>query len=196
MHQQTRGILVAGVLALAVLGVVQAAGAQTIGEPIRLTAFAVNMGSGPTGASTVTIQIDRWSTEAERDKLRQTFFEKGPDKLLDALQDTKRVGFMRLPNTIGYDLRAAREDPLEDGGKRILILTDRRIGFREAANQARTMDYPFTLIEIRLNKDGVGEGKMSVATKITWNEKKNVVELENYGIEPVRLTKVTAEAKK
>ena len=196
MHEHTRRVLIAGVLALAILGVVQAAGAQTIGEPIRLTAFAVNMGSGPTGASTVLIQIDRWSTEAERDKLRTTFLEKGPEKLLDALQDTKRVGFMRLPNSIGYDLRAAREDPLEDGGKRILILTDRRIGFREAASQQRTMDYPFTLIEIRLNKDGVGEGKMSVATKITWNEKKNVLELENYGIEPVRLTKVTAEAKK
>ena len=196
MHEHTRRVLIAGVLALAILAVVQAASAQTIGEPIRLTAFAVNMGSGPTGANTVLIQIDRWSTEAERDKLRTTFLEKGPQKLLDALQDTKRVGFMRLPNSIGYDLRAAREDPLEEGGKRILILTDRRIGFREAANQARTMDYPFTLIEIRLNKDGVGEGKMSVATKITWNEKKNVVELENYGIEPVRLTKVTAEAKK
>ena len=168
--------------------------AQTIGEPVRLTAWAVNMSNmGTGGNSTVIIQIDRWSSEAERQGLRKVFFEKGPDKLLDALQDTKRVGFIRLPNSIGYDLRAARQDPLEDGGRRIIILTDRRIGFQEARNQPRTIDYPFTLIEIRLNKDGEGEGKMSLATKISFDEKKNTLELENYSSEPVRLQNVRAE---
>lgn len=168
--------------------------AQTIGEPVRLTAWAVNMSNiGTGGNSTVIMQIDRWSSEAERQALRKVFFEKGPDKLLDALQDTKRVGYIRLPNSIGYDLRASRQDPLEDGGRRIIILTDRRISFQEARNQPRTIDYPFTLIEVRLNKDGTGEGRMSVATKITFNEKKNTLELENYSSEPVRLQNVKAE---
>jgi hypothetical protein len=57
-------------------------------------------------------------------------------------------------------------------------------------NQPRTMDYPFTLIEIHLKKDGTGEGKLSVATKITLNKKDNVVEIENYSTEPVRLNQV------
>ena len=35
------------------------------------------------------------------------------------------------------------------------------------SNQPRSVDYPFTLIEIRFNKEGVGVGKMSVRTKIT-----------------------------
>jgi hypothetical protein len=194
MPGSTRLWALAAAFSLTPLALPMLALAQTIGEPMRFTAWAVNMSNiGTGGNSTVIIQIDRWSSEAERQNLRKVFFEKGPDKLLDALQDTKRVGFMRLPNSIGYDLRAARLDPLEDGGQRVLILTDRRIGFREAASQPRTVDYPFTLIEIRLNKDGEGEGRMSVATKITFNEKKNTLELENYSSEPVRLQNVRME---
>jgi len=171
--------------------------AQSDDLPLRLSAFAVNMGSvGRGGANTVLITIDRWSTEEERDLLKTAFLEKGPDGLLSQLQKLKRVGFMRLPNSIGYDLQFAREVEATDGGRRIIIATDRRIGFQEARNQPRTMDYPFTVTEIRLDKNGEGQGKMSVATKITLNKKTNTVELENYSSEPVRLTKVTVEGKK
>ena len=55
------------------------------------------------------------------------------------------------------------------------------------------MDYPFTLIEIRFNRDGVGQGKMSFFTKITMSKDKKTMELENYDIEPVRLTEVRIE---
>jgi len=116
--------------------------------------------------------------------------------LLSALQRIKRVGYMRLPNTLGYDLHYARKHPGEDGGEQIIILTDRRVGFWEARDQPRTMDYPFTLIDVRVNAKGEGEGKLSVATKIAYNNKKNTVELENYASEPVRLQNVRAEKKK
>jgi hypothetical protein len=58
------------------------------------------------------------------------------------------------------------------------------------------VDYPFTLIDIRVRPGGEGEGKMSVATKISYNEKKHAVELENYASEPVRLQTVHVEGKK
>jgi hypothetical protein len=170
--------------------------AQLPSLPIRITSWAVNMSNIATGSNAIVyITIDRWSTEAERQGLMTTFFEKGPDKLLDAVQDTKPVGRIRFPNTLGYDLRFARHFPGEDGGDRFVIMTDRRIGFAEASNQPRTIDYPFTLIEIRVGKDGKGEGKMSVATKITFNKKHNSVELENYSSEPVRLTNVKVDKK-
>jgi hypothetical protein len=47
-----------------------------------------------------------------------------------------------------------------------MLAMDRYIGLREARQQPRTIDYPFTLIEIRTDKDGKGQGKMSIATKI------------------------------
>ena len=165
--------------------------------PLRMSAVAVNMSNvGRGGANVVDIEIDRWSTEAERDELIAAFNAKGPDALLSKLQGTKRVGYMRLPNTLGYDLHYARKHPGEDGGEQIVIATDRRVGFWEARNQPRTIDYPFTLIDIRLTAGGEGEGKMSVATKISYNKKKHAVELENYASEPVRLTTVKVEPKK
>ena len=174
-----------------------AAVGQTLDLPLRMTAFAVNMGSiGTGGARTVSIQIDRWSTEDERELLMTTFVEKGPDALLSQLQKLKRIGFMRLPNSLGYDVQFARLVEGEDGSSRIILATDRRISFQEARSQPRTMDYPFTLLEIRLNKEGVGQGKMSVATKITLNKKTKTVELENYSSEPVRLTEVKVDKKK
>lgn len=158
------------------------------------TAFAVNMsGVGAAGSGTVDIVIERWSSKAEEERLRKVFEEKGPEKLLDALQDTKRVGYIRTPQSIGWDLRFATQVKDDEGGRRIFIVTDRPIGFREAANRPRSIDYPFTFIEMHLDRNGEGEGKASVATKITMNTRTNTIELENYGTQPVLLTKVTAK---
>jgi hypothetical protein len=170
--------------------VVKAAGLE------RYVALAVNLGGtpGPTGAGTVEITIDNWSTDAQRDQLMKTLIDKGPEKLLDTLQKMPRVGSIRTPNSIGYDLHYARKNPLDEGGDRIVLATDRYIGFWEASNRPRTVDYPFTLIEMRVGKDGVGEGKMSLFTKITYDKKKNQIMLEDYGSQPVLLTQVRRES--
>jgi hypothetical protein len=162
----------------------------------RYVALAVNLGGtpGPTGAGTVEITIDRWSTDAERDLLIKTLIDKGPEKLLDTLQKMPRAGSIRTPNSIGYDLHYARKMPLDEGGDQIVLATDRYIGFWEAANRPRTVDYPFTLIEMRVGKDGVGEGKMSLFTKIMYDKKKNQIVLEDYGSQPVLLTQVKRES--
>jgi hypothetical protein len=113
---------------------------------------------------------------------------------LDVLQDMPRVGYLRTPNSIGYDIHFARKRPGEDGGEIITLATDRYIGFWEAANRPRTVDYPFTVVEIRMGKDGEGEGKMSLATKITGSKEGKMITLENYQSQPVLLTKVKRES--
>src|SRR5205814_3757566 len=101
---------------------------QTSGTPERFTAVAVNMGTpGRTGAERVEIAVNRWSTMAERDRLLAVLFEKGPDKLLDALTSLPRVGYFRTPNSIGYDLHFAQRTPIPDGGERVVLATDRHI---------------------------------------------------------------------
>jgi hypothetical protein len=122
-----------------------------------------------------------------------TLLEKGPEKLLSTLQDMKRTGFIRSPNSLGYDLKFARKTSLPDGGERVVLLTDRPIGFWEASHQPRSIDYPFTLIELHLNSDGEGEGKLSLATKITADKDSKTVVLEDYGTQPVMLTQVKRE---
>jgi hypothetical protein len=183
-----------GVVALAMAFFPAGPGAQTKGTPSRFTAAAVNFGSpGAAAAGTVEIVVNRWSTDAERDRLMSTLMEKGPNKLLDTLQDMPRVGYIRTPNSVGYDLHYARRAPGEDGGERITIATDRHIGFWEASAQPRSIEYPFTVIEIHMNKNGEGEGKLSLATKITADSDHKTIILEDYGIQPVLLQHVREE---
>jgi hypothetical protein len=50
-----------------------------------------------------------------------------------------------------------------------------------------------SVIELRLNKDGEGEGKMSLATKIIADKEANTITLENWGTQPVTLKLVHRE---
>jgi hypothetical protein len=198
-------ISAAGALALAIAwagGPAARLAAQegTMPLPVRLSAFAVNMSTVATGTTAVMdINVTRWSTPKERENLLATMVEKGQDALLRALQKMPNHGRIRIPGWVGpdphnarlgWDLHYAWNTPGEDGGQRIVIATDRYIGFWEARNQPRTTDYPFMLIEIRLDKSGKGVGKMAVATKIEFDKKKNTMVLENYSSEPVRLNEV------
>lgn len=170
---------------------------QTNQPAIEITAFAINMSNIGTGASsTVQIQVNRWTPDPERDALMALFLEKGADALLSGLQKAGSVGTIRLPTTIGYDLRFARSNTLEEGARQIVLATDRPIGAFEAMNQPRSIDYPFTLIEIRVDKNGKGEGKLSVATKITYDKRSRTVRLEDYASEPVRLENVQVQDKR
>ena len=160
----------------------------------RYTAMTVNMGDiGRSGAGTVQIVVNRWSTEGERSRLLAVLLDKGPEQLLDALHHTPAVGYIRTPNSLAYDLHYARKTPGEDGGDRVVLATDRRIEFWEVMRQSRTLDYPFLVIEIHFDRDGVGEGKLSLATKIVGDKKTNQIVLENYGTQPVMLTSVRRE---
>lgn len=159
---------------------------------LRLRAFAVDMsGLSRPRAGTIDIVIERWSTDEEREQLRTALIEKGSDALLSALQKLKpRAGYTSSSSSLGWDVRYAREQPFGDGGKRVIIATDRPMSFWELRNQPRSVDYEFTLAEIRLTKDGKGVGKLVTAAKITYNKDTRSVEIENYGLEPVRLSEV------
>jgi hypothetical protein len=160
-------------------------------EQLRLRAFAVDLNTGARTRS-VDIVIERWSTPEETEKLRSVLVEKGGDQLLSALQKTQpRCGFVRSSTSVGWDLYSCREIPLPDGGRKIVLATDRPVSTWEAANAGRSMDYEFSLAEIRLGPDGKGEGKAIPRAKLTWDKSQNTLEIENYEREPVRLNGVT-----
>jgi len=92
------------------------------------------------------------------------------------------------------DLHFARQTAGEDGDTRIILGTDRPIEFSEQWNSSRTLDYPFTIIELRVNQDGMGDGTMSFATKVIPDAKRNTVILENWGTQRIRLTQVRRQA--
>lgn len=187
MHLQTR-LAVSAVAALALAA--SAVAAQTHGVKEDFTAVAIVNNNVASGAGTVLFSIDRWSTDAERKTLVATLRETGPGALLEELQDMRPVGRIRTPDSLGYDLRYAQQTPGEDGGRQIVIATDRPIGFWEAVNRPRTIDYPFTVIQMQIGRDGKGKGTLSVATKIL--AVGDVIQLENFASAPVMLTEIRA----
>ena len=164
--------------------------AQTHGDPEEFTAFAVNMGALTGGGTAqLIININKWNTQAERDELFSVL-KKGQDALLDQLRRAKSVGTLRTPNSIGYDLRLALEEPGKDGGRRVLVVTDRPVGFSEATSRPPSIDYPFTVIDMQIPATGYGQGTMSIAAKII--PAGRTVLVENYDTQPVQLNRIEA----
>ena len=169
--------------------------AQTNGQPERFTANAVSLSPEyGTGQRIVEINVDRWSPNAERERLVSTLQTKGPNELLKQLQKNKPVGRIRTPDSLGYDLRYAQQTPLPEGGRMIVIATDRPIGFWEATQRPRSIDYPFTVIQMKLDREGNGSGTISYATRIVAHEN-NVIELEDFATQPIMLNNIKAEPK-
>jgi len=160
--------------------------------------------SGPAQGATGTLQItvDRWSTPEERKAYLEAIVEGRDEKTLEGKQryllammedsrGDKRNGFVRFPRTLGWDLTYAWQ--FMDGSTRVIRLaTNRPVAFIEARNSYRTMDYPFGLIELRLNEKGEGEGVVYQAASVTI-DKDGVLQLESYGIGPQRLLGVRAK---
>lgn len=199
IQEMTMRSLLVPKLTLAALAMSVALGAPDSGVSAQnvketFTAFAINMNSGPKTA-TVDIAIERWSTDAERDALLAILVEekdvnRANQALLKAIQKMPKAGYIRTPQTLAWDIHYARQHPLEDGGRQIIVGTDRPISFLEARNQSRSMDYPFTVLELRLNKEDKGEGKMLTGTKLYIDKKTKNLVLENYAQQPVRLNEI------
>ena len=158
--------------------------------------FAVRLGDSARSTTTshVKITVDRWSTADESRRLVSAFKEGGDDALLRELRKLKPLGRLSTPDSIGYDLRYASATQLASGGRRIVIATDRPLGYWEQANRTRSSDYPYTFIEMRIGADGKGEGKMTIATRVNAIGEDGI-ELENYENQPVTLSNITASRK-
>ena len=159
--------------------------------------WAVSMGTVGTGRNTtMQINITRWTTDDEREKLIDTLVENGSEELLKSLQQEEETGYMRISGAAARltpfpttRFHYARE--MRVGGKRIIRLaTDRPIGFWEARANPRSMDYTFTLIELLLDEKDEGTGILAAGVEMKYDKEKKVIQIKNRSSEPIRLTNV------
>jgi hypothetical protein len=170
------------------------------GKPVlRLRAAAVDAGGAtpdggrPAGATMLEIGIERFTSDAEHAKLAAVLAEKGSDALMSALQKLPPAGYIRTPGSLRWNVHYARQIPLGDGGRRIVIATDRPMNFYELWNRPRSADYQYLLAEIRLGPDGKGRGTLVPAARVDYREATKTIEVENYASQPIRLTDVRVE---
>jgi len=114
--------------------------------------------------------------------------------LKTALDKAPTLGYLWSPEVAGYSLRYAVRLAEPDGGERILLITDRRLGawsdLWKPAGAGTATDYEFSLIELHVNAKGEGEGKISLTGKVTVDNAAKTIALENYGALPVVLKNV------
>ncbi len=167
--------------------------AQTMGVPEQFSASAVDMNTGRTGR--IEISVTRWSTPAERETLLAALFKEGSDELLEKLRDMRPVGRIYSSETIGYDLKFAEQQPLPDGGRKVVLATDRPMSFREIFNQTRSADYPFTWVQLNMRPDGTGQGELAVRARVFGDRPNRPIEVETFEIQPIKLQQVTSKKK-
>jgi hypothetical protein len=147
--------------------------------------------AGRSGNFGLSIYVDSYSTDEEVAQLAQILRDKGSDELLNAVSKLKGKGRLSPTGRVGTDIKVIRVRKTEKGC-RIFLVTDRPITFVELYNGTRSRDYQFGVVQLDLDEQGAGEGAMLVATKISF-DKENQLELEHYGIDPVRLANVRKE---
>ena len=190
----TYRVRAASVLAAALLSVFgwNSAGiAQSNSEPEKFSASYVDINTGRSGP--LQIAVTRWSTAAERATLQKRLFKQGQEAMLDTLRDMPSVGRISTPGNIGWDLRYAEQRALPDGGREIILATDRPMSIAEIMNKPRSSEYPFTWLQFRVQRDGTGQGKVAVAARITGEEADDLIEVEDFALQPVRLENIQSE---
>jgi hypothetical protein len=194
------GVVVALALLVTVAGQQTGLPEPTKKDPLRFRAQLRTQGSSPTAQGVMQIQIERWTTDAERQSLLTLVSESGnkdgQKKLMRALQDIKpRTGYIRLPNSPGWDLRYTYKSVQPDGTIQIVLGTDKPTSTAAYLTSAQSLDFPYTIIEMRMQPNGIkGEGKMLAQAGIS--SKNGRMELANYGNELIALTDLTREEKK
>ena len=96
---------------------------------------------------------------------------------------------MSPTRSVGTEIAVVRIRPNKDGRQHIVLATNRPITFAELWNGTRSRDYPLGIVVLNVDKDGKRAGTFAPACKIKFN-KKNELEIENFGQKPFRLANV------
>jgi hypothetical protein len=158
--------------------------------PRQFAATAMGQAGATAGKSFgVNVYITGWTTDQQVKDYISTLKENGPDGLVKAMEKTDDVGRLSPTGFVGSGFRFARYRPTANGGLHIVMVTNRPMSFGEVYRGNRSTDYQFGIVVLDVDKDGKGTGKLAPVCKIKFN-KKNELEIENFGQKPFRLANV------
>lgn len=122
----------------------------------------------------LSFNIERWSTDAERDRMLAAIAENGQEKLLDAFRETPDAGRLQWPGGLQYAVRYAHRIARPDGGSDVVLVVDRPL-WLWWESQPPSTSYPYTVLQLRLDKDGRGEGRASFGVTVSRDKSLGVV---------------------
>ena len=184
-------VLIATVCVPAMMPAVCSASFNTAQSKEVYTGTVLGVG-GPLGGVSrpFTLSIDGVNSTVDANRAVTMLAEGGQDALLKELHG-KRLGYFSMGAQLGRDLNFVQETPTADGGRRIVVLFERWMNTFEIRYGTRSEDYPFTYVELTLDRNGKGQGTLIPAARITFDKKHgNQIDVENFGIYPAQLAGV------
>jgi hypothetical protein len=141
----------------------------------------------------VDIAISRWSTYGNHLALSETLLEKGPAAFMSLLCSLESVGTITAMDAPPVAIRYAWFNEERSGSRRIYLGTDEPVAPAGAYFRRLPKAESLTFIELRINPNGVGEGKLSEVVNLSVDESRNVIELRDYDRRPLHLLRVLSD---
>ncbi len=178
----------AGAAVLLALLVAAASSAQAQGKPEVYTASAELKTVGGASLSTpVTISIDKWTSDADRDSVKGALTAGGTAALQKAVGAMPAIGYLQV-GKVKTPIHFARALPVGDG-KVVTVATAKPIFHigAGAADAKPKAGYDVAMVIFEVNAAGAGDaGDFAPAAKVKFDDKSGLV-IEDYGVESVRL---------
>lgn len=135
--------------------------------PERFEGRIANTGTfGNAGSNFFSIQVDEYTSDEEFIEFLEILAGGGPRRLEDAFLRSRQGRI--VINSLGYDVALARSTPT-GSGRVVRVFTVRHLGFDESVGRSRSREYPFGMIELRLDHAGRGDGVLVVAARLYLN---------------------------
>lgn len=194
-------------VAIVVLTMMLAGGVTAADPALKLRIAAI--GDAKTEVPFI-IELVRWSTDAERAPLLAALLAPPPPpaapaapaagrggrggrgvapplgplaRLTGAVKKAETLGYVWGDGVTGYSIKYAWHATATDGRERIVLIVDRRLAVpmpdRGAALGPAT-EADFTLIEMRIDGKGRGEGKTSLAANVVVDAAAQTLALDGY----------------
>jgi len=158
---------------------------STTPETIKANGYVA--GAAGSAAAEITMQIDRYSTEADREAVALALKHGGYPAFLTALRKAPPVGKVTVAGQT-VDIRWAREQVLTNS-RSIVLITDKPVFFvgGGAANPKPRAGYEVAVMEFTLDNSGLGvKGTMAGAARVKPGGDTGV-QIDDYGDKPIEL---------
>jgi hypothetical protein len=178
--------LALGLCTLTLLPTIPPAGQSPLPETFAFRARA----TGNNRPVRVEITIQAWAQPMLDAQLYEIVRDHGGAGLRAALQQLPQTAEMRVDAYRSYPLQYAREFIAEDGSRRLLLATHTPIGFQGGEGYFRASAGAFTVIELRVDADGEGDGTAEIAEEVSFDADQRTFGLSGSRAGSVRLSSV------
>lgn len=199
LPSSSRPLLLSALAAALLLGAASYADARTkvttprAGESYVGSLVQTHLGSrfARFGDGFIHVRIDRFTSDAETQKLAALVAKKGQDELRNVLGGGE-IGTVRIGSRLAQPIAAAWKTQ-EGTNQHLVLVVPRNISIREVFGNRLSADYPYTIVELDLAPDGHGEGDL-LATARLKPGKKGGLEYQDLRPLPIRILNVQPTA--